>query len=276
MVTWSCLGFQSDLFPTSTSLAWSLTPSSPSKTMCVVLFPMPLREFVFWGWWTFICGHLCVTLFLFCICSPAILDYFSPEWGSLLNVIFSFLIAMCIQWPGFVLIRVSCRCVIDVELLGLVCCTRLMRTLITLCSASFHLLLLEFDIPELRPQIIHWVWIASLCRTFQFARCYLPAQVRMWNELPYTLCLTPECWMGSRVQSTFCCFPELCFLQYSVEQVLMGLRKQFINHFVFPLRPVLLVLIIIIVDIFIYTTPIIIHSSPKYSTDQHLTLRSHL
>ena len=26
----------------------------------------------------------------------------------------------------------------------------------TVCSASFHLLLLEFDIPELRQQLIHW------------------------------------------------------------------------------------------------------------------------
>ena len=40
--------------------------------------------------------------------------------------------------------------------LGLGCCTRLIRTLITVCSASFHLLLLELDIPELRQQLIHW------------------------------------------------------------------------------------------------------------------------
>ena len=25
----------------------------------------------------------------------------------------------------------------------------------------------------------------SRCRTSQFARCFLPAQVRMWNDLPY-------------------------------------------------------------------------------------------
>ena len=40
--------------------------------------------------------------------------------------------------------------------------------------------------------------------------------------------------MGSRVQSTVGCFPELYFLQFSVAQVLVGLRKQFINNFVFP------------------------------------------
>ena len=38
--------------------------------------------------------------------------------------------------------------------------------------------------------------------------------------------------MGSRVQSTVFCFPELCFLQFSVAQV--GLRKQLINNFIFP------------------------------------------
>ena len=49
-----------------------------------------------------------------------------------------------------------------------------------------------------------------------------------------TLCLTPERWMGSMVQSTVSCFSELCFLQFSVAQVLLGLQKQFINNLVFP------------------------------------------
>ena len=40
--------------------------------------------------------------------------------------------------------------------------------------------------------------------------------------------------MGSRVQSTVGYFPELCFLQFSVAQVLVGLRKQSINNFIFP------------------------------------------
>ena len=40
--------------------------------------------------------------------------------------------------------------------------------------------------------------------------------------------------MGSRVQSTVGCFPELCFLQFSVAKVLVRLRTHFINNFVFP------------------------------------------
>ena len=35
------------------------------------------------------------------------------------------------------------------------------------------------------------------------------------------------------VQSIVYCFPELCFLAFSVAQVLVGLREQLINNFVF-------------------------------------------
>ena len=35
------------------------------------------------------------------------------------------------------------------------------------------------------------------------------------------------------MKSTIGCFPELCFLQFSVAQVLVGVRKQFINNIVF-------------------------------------------
>ena len=55
---------------------------------------------------------------------------------QLLHVTFSFLSPSYIQWPGFALIRVSFLCVIDVMWLGLVCCTRLIRTLITVDRAS--------------------------------------------------------------------------------------------------------------------------------------------
>ena len=85
-----------------------------------------------------------------------ILEYCSPVWGSAADVTFSFLSARCIRWPGFVLIKVSCRCVINVMLLDWVCCTRLIITLITVWSSSFYLLLLEYNIVELRPQLIHW------------------------------------------------------------------------------------------------------------------------
>ena len=114
---------------------------------------------------------------------------------QLLNVTFSFLSARCNRWPGFVPIRVYCRCVIDVVWLGLVCSTRLMRTLNTVCSASFHLLILEFDIPELRPQLMHW----SLKYQGVERPNFLGVSCRFSFESGMTfstLCLTPECWMG--------------------------------------------------------------------------------
>ena len=40
--------------------------------------------------------------------------------------------------------------------------------------------------------------------------------------------------MCSRVQATVGCFPLLCFLQFFVVQVLVGLQRQFINNIVFP------------------------------------------
>ena len=52
MVTWSCLRFPFALISTSIFLAWSLTAGSPSKTMCLVLSLVSLKELVFWGWWS--------------------------------------------------------------------------------------------------------------------------------------------------------------------------------------------------------------------------------
>ena len=61
--------------------------------------------------------------------------------GLLRNVIFSLSSARFIRWPGFALIRISYRWVIDVMLLHCVCCTRLIRTRIIVGSVSSHLLL---------------------------------------------------------------------------------------------------------------------------------------
>ena len=61
---------------------------------------------------------------------------------------------MCIRWPGFALIRDSCRCIIYVMLLHCVCCIRLIRTRIVVCSVIFHLIVSEFVIPELLLQLI--------------------------------------------------------------------------------------------------------------------------
>ena len=195
MVTWSCLGFLSELVPTSTSLAWNLTASPPSKNMGVVLYCFPcLSE----NWYfevgdTYIGGHLCLRCY-FAFVLP-ILEYCTPVWGELLNFIFSFLSARCqearlldsgqsdqaLPWSEFIVVVSSTSC-----LWGFVCCTRLVWTRITVCSASFHLLLIEFG--NRAAAAAHPLeYKVSRCITSQFERCFLPAQVRMWNDLPYTV-----------------------------------------------------------------------------------------
>ena len=51
----------------------------------------------------------------------------------------------------------------------------------------------------------------SRCRTSQFARSFLPAQVRLWNDLPYTVFDTG---MLDGLQSTVGCFPEFVFFRF--------------------------------------------------------------
>ena len=72
----------------------------------------------------------------------------------------------------------------------------------------------------------------SRSKTSQFARCFLLAQVRIWNDLPYTVFDTGmlEGFKGAVNRRLL---PSVVF-SFSMVQVLMGLRKQFINNFVFP------------------------------------------
>ena len=57
----------------------------------------------------------------------------------------------------------------------------------------------------------------SRCGAFQFPSVSCrPMQVRMWNDLPYTVFPTG---MLNAFKAS-----ELCFLQFSVAQVLVGLR----------------------------------------------------
>ena len=49
------------------------------------------------------------------------------------------------------------------------------------------MLLSEFDILKLWLQLIHIEFEVSRCRTSQFARCFLPEQTRVWNDIPYTV-----------------------------------------------------------------------------------------
>ena len=184
---------------------------------------------------TYICGYLCVTSLIFCICPPNPWVLFSGLDRQVYSVARlcpdqSFL-SLCHQ-----------RCVAGLSML--------IWTLITVCSASFLLLLLAFDRIELRPQLIHWsLKYQGVERPNLLG---LSCRLRLECGITFpTLCLTQERWMGISLQSTVGCFPELCFLQFSVLysfiQVLVGLRNQFKNNFVFSTWRVLLVLIMITV-----------------------------
>ena len=130
--------------------------------------------------------------------------------GQLLNVIFSYSSARCISWRGFAVIRVSCHRVIHVMLLDCVSCTRLIRTRIIIYSVSFHLLLPELDITELRPQLIHWSskYRGVVLPNLQGIYC-VPRFV-FGMTFP-TQCLTPGRWMGSMVQSSVGCSMSCVF-----------------------------------------------------------------
>ena len=87
------------------------------------------------------------------------------------------------------------RCVIDVMLLHCVCCTRLIRTRIIVCSMRFHLLLSEFDILELRLLLISYsMKYQGVERPdLQGVSCRPRLVCRMTF---HTLCLIPERQMG--------------------------------------------------------------------------------
>ena len=103
----------------------------------------------------------------------------------------------------------------------------------TICTASFHLLLLEFYIPELGPQLIHALeFEVSRCRTSLFARSFLPAHVRMWNDLSYSVFDTRTL-DGFKGAVNRWLLPWVVF-SFHVSQVLVWLRKQFINNLIFP------------------------------------------
>ena len=112
-------------------------------------------------------------------------------------------------------------------------------------SVSFHLLLPEFDIPSCDRSSFIEVRV-SRCRMFQFARCFLPAQARMWNDLPFEVFNT-KTFDGFNGAVNRWLFPRVVFFLFSAAHVLVGLRKQFINNLIFPTGPALLILIIIII-----------------------------
>ena len=182
--------------------------------------------------WYLEVGNACVfvdtyaLLRCWCICSPNHWVLFLRCGGLLPNVTFSFSSARLCPVQSFLLL---CH---RIMLLDCVCCTRLICTVINVCSVSFHLAastrvrhtraaasdhisIVVWDIKVLNVQI----WKVFKCRPMFV--CGMTFR---------TLCLTSERWMGLWTQSTGGCFRELCFFQFSVAQVLVGLRKHKKSH----------------------------------------------
>ena len=150
--------------------------------MCVVLFLVSLRKLLFCGWWNL---YLWKPLYYFVAILHLLSQFLSIVLrcgGQLLNVTFSFIESglarlrpdlsflpevIDVVWLGCMLYKVnsnSNHCLLS-ELLS--ASTRVRRNR---AAAAAHPL--EFE--------------ESRCRKSQFARSSLPAQVRLWNDLPYT------------------------------------------------------------------------------------------
>ena len=158
-----------------------------------------------------------------------ILEFCSLMWGSAAT--FSFLSARCIRWPGF----------IHQSFLSL--CHR--RHVARLCmlynvySNFNHCLFSELPHASTRVRdnpaaaAAHPLeFEVSRCRTSQFARSLVPAQVRMWNDLLYIEFDTGTL-DGFRGAVNRWLLPLVVF-SFSVAQVLVGFRNKFINNFLFP------------------------------------------
>ena len=149
METWSCLGFPFALVPSLDILGVKFDSRFTFEdhvrgilsrvSQRIGIFRLLKRAFV----------DLSVLLRCYYAFVLPILQYCSTVWGYaaesklllLERQVYS-VTRLCIR------IRLFCRWVIDVMLLRCVCCTRLIRTWIIVCSVSFHLLLSEFDIPS--------------------------------------------------------------------------------------------------------------------------------
>ena len=157
-----------------------------------------------------ICGHLCVTSMLFCICSP-------NPWLLFSGVGVSCWMSPSASWaPGVF----SCQALSDQSFLWL-CHRRGVAGLSMLCKVNFELESLSVQRAslsastrvrhtELRPQLINWS-LQYQCvgrPNLQGLSCRLRFECGMTFHI---LCLTSECWMGSRVQSTVGCFLSCVF-----------------------------------------------------------------
>ena len=83
------------------------------------------------------------------------------------------------------LLSQSLSIVTDVMLLHCVCCTKLIRTRIIFLFSELPSASVRVRYTQAAAAALEFE--ASWCRTSPFARCFLPAQTRVWNDLHYTV-----------------------------------------------------------------------------------------
>ena len=160
---------------------------SPSKTMCVVLFPVSLRELVFWGWWNiYLWTPLCYFV--------AILHLFSQSWSIVLRC--GGHAAECLLQLLELQVYSVARLYPNQRILSLCHLRRVaeLRLLYRFNSYSNHCLFNELPSASTRVRYTRAAAAAhpsefevSRCRTSQFSRSFLAAQVQLRNDVPYTV-----------------------------------------------------------------------------------------
>ena len=161
-------------------LGMKLTVSSSSKTMCVVLFLVSLKELAFCVWWNVYMWIPVLFRWYYAFVLP-ILEYCSPVWGSAAECHLQLLGCKVYSVDiGFALIKVSCCCVIDVMLLYYVCCE------LHFCFSQ------SSTVDELRPQLIHWSLKYQGVKRFNLQGVSCPPRFVCGMTFP-TQWLTPEC-----------------------------------------------------------------------------------
>ena len=192
--------------------------------------------------------HLCVTSLLFCICSPNSWVLFSSVGSA----------AECHNQLLEHQVYLVARLCPDQSFLSL--CHR--RYLALLCmlykvnSNSNHSLFR--DLPSASSRVRHtraaaaahpFEFKESRCCTSLFARSFLPAQVQMWSDLPYTVFDTGTL-DGFKGAVDRWLLPCIVFCSVFRDINACGVAKAIYKQFFPPLRPVLLILIIIIISFY--------------------------
>ena len=131
--------------------------------------------------------------------------------------------------PSYLWLIVSCWVMLD----G-VSCTRLFRTQIIVCSVSVHLLLPEFDIPELRLHLIYWSSKYQGVERANMEGVFCRPRFVFGMTFPIYTVFGSRTLDGYKGAVNRWLLPRVVFFQVSVAHVLMGLRKQLINNFVCP------------------------------------------